>query len=215
MCRNVHGLLADRQVVAIQPSRQQHLLGDLRQPDRLGGDDLQQRAPAFLRELDVLAQERLGSAVDTRHRRPQLVGDGRDELALGLLEPALGGQVSERVDDALGAAHGHERQPELGAVELERQRHRAAGRAALPHRDPALDRCPARQHVHDRPAARLRGVAAGDQLGGPVPGPDDAFVVHEHDPVADRLEDVGRLLTLGRHGLGADACRGLRFGRLV
>ena len=49
----------------------------------------------------VALEQRLRGAVDGGHRRPQLVRDRRDEVALLLVEPPLARQVAERVDDAV------------------------------------------------------------------------------------------------------------------
>ena len=66
-------------------------------------------------ELQVLALERQGRAVDRGQRRAQLVRDRRDEVAAQLLEHALLGQVAEGVDGALGELDAGDREPELAA----------------------------------------------------------------------------------------------------
>ena len=70
------------------------------------------------------------------------------------------------------------------------------------------DRGPGRKDVRDRTPAHVVAAQPGDQLGGPIPQPNDAAVVDEEDPVADRLQDLCSLLALGSGGAG-DSLRGL------
>ena len=51
--------------------------------------------------------------------------------------PALDGEVAEGVDDTRRAADRDEREPELAAVDVDGQRHRARRRALVRDRDPA------------------------------------------------------------------------------
>ena len=89
-------------------------------------------------ELDVLAAERHGRAVDGRERRPELVGDRGDELALQALDAAFFGQVAQRVDRSVGELDGGDGDPELPVAEVERQRlgvlRRIRGSASPPAR---------------------------------------------------------------------------------
>ena len=73
-------------------------------------------------EHDVVAPQRHRGAVDRGERRAQLVRDGRDEVALELLDGPLLGEVAERVDGALRELGGGEREPELAAGPVERER---------------------------------------------------------------------------------------------
>src|SRR3990170_4065535 len=73
---------------------------DRRQPLGLRGDVAQEGRTLLLSEEYVLAQERLGEAVDRRQRRSQLVRDGGDEVRLHLLDAALRRDVAKRVDAA-------------------------------------------------------------------------------------------------------------------
>ena len=70
-------------------------------------------------ELDVLAEQGLSRAVDRRERSAQLMRDGRDELALELVERAFLGQAAERVDDPVAERDARDREPELAPVEFE------------------------------------------------------------------------------------------------
>ena len=123
------------------------------EPRALRADHLQQLVTPLGRERDVVAQERLRRAEHGRHRRAQLVGERGDEVALRRLEPALDGQVAEGVDDAVRAADGDEREPQLTAVHLDRQRHRAGELGLLGDRDLGGDRLPAREAPR-RPGGR-------------------------------------------------------------
>src|SRR5215210_4120414 len=79
-------------------------------------------------EVDVVAEQRLRSAVDRRERRSELMGDGRDEVRLQLLQAAFLGQVVERVDGSLSEADGSDRQPDLAPGNVNRDRRRARAR---------------------------------------------------------------------------------------
>ena len=86
------------------------------------------RRAVLVVEVDVLAAQRHGGAVNGRERRAQLVRDRRDELALQLLDAALLGQVAQRVDGAVGELDGGDGDPELSVAELERERLGVLGR---------------------------------------------------------------------------------------
>src|SRR5436305_1099243 len=146
----VDAVALEPQLVAVEAARDQHVLRDLRQARALGADHLQQLAAALVAELDVVTHQRLGGADYRRHGRAQLVGDGGDELALGLVEPALDGQVAEGVDDPARASDGDEREPELLAVDLDRQRHRPRRRRAERDGDLLLDAPPVRERLGGR-----------------------------------------------------------------
>ena len=156
-------------------------------------------SPALVRGREVLArEERLRGAVDGRHRRPQLVRDRRDEVALLLVEAALARQVAERIDDAVRLpARRRTRATDPGL----RPRPGASSSAPTPclgDRDPLGERVPV---AEGSAAGRSQGVARrrtpGDQRRGAVPEADDAVGVDEEDPVADGLEHARRLLALG------------------
>ena len=97
--------------------------------------------PVALRllELDVAALERQRRAVDRGERRAQLVRDGRDEVALQLLDRALLGHVAERVDRAAGERDGRDREPALAALHVERAA--SSARRARRRRGAARPRC--------------------------------------------------------------------------
>jgi len=100
-----------RQGAAVESARQGHLLRDLREAHRLRVDHHEELLALLLREDDVLAQERLRRAHHRSQRCAQLVRNGRDEVALGILQPTLDREITEGVDDAGKAPNGHERQP--------------------------------------------------------------------------------------------------------
>ena len=92
----------------------------LRQPAGLLDDHVEQLVAQLGLELDVVAAQRERGAVDRGERRAQLVRHGRDEVLAHRLERALLGEVAERVDGAVLVADRGDREPELAAVELER-----------------------------------------------------------------------------------------------
>ena len=133
-------------------------------------------------------------AVDRGERRAQLVRHGRHEVALHLLDAALLGHVPEGVDGALAEADAGDREPELAAADLERQRlgtrasrrrvRRRSGRARRTPPSPGSPRSPA--------ARRPRAPRARDRRGRRVPDPDEPVAVDEEDAVADELERLRR-----------------------
>jgi hypothetical protein len=182
---------------------------------RVGADHLQQLVPAFGRERDVVAEERLRSSEHGRHRRAQLVRERGDEVALRRLEPAVAGQVAKRVDDAVRAADGHEREPELAAVHLDRQRHRARQLGLVGDRDLGGDLLPVREHLARLPADHIVAGAPGDELRRAVPEAQRAVRVDQDHAISDRLEHARRLLAGSGHRLGARPGRGLRLRLFV
>jgi hypothetical protein len=122
------------------------------------------------------------------------VRDRRHEVALLLLETPLGGEVPERVHDAGGAPDRDERQPEIVPADVEWERDRACGLAATRDGDLVREEGPRRDDVGEAFVADGVRREPRDSSGGAVPEPHDAFVVEEEDPVADRVEDVRRLL---------------------
>ena len=84
---------------------------------------------------DVFALEGLHRAVDRGDRRSQLMGDGRDEIRLELLQPPLLSQIAECVNSPLREAHPGDREPELTTLQLDGKRRRrpvdAAGALAM------------------------------------------------------------------------------------
>ena len=136
-------------------------------------------------ERDVVALQRHRRAVDRGERRPQLVRDGRDEVALQLLDRPLVGEVAERVDGAVRELGGGEREPELAARAVDRERLRPVAGLAERPAAPA----PASAGAPTISASR----EARDALRRRVPEPDDAVAVDEEDAVADELERLRRL----------------------
>ena len=121
--------------------------------------------------------------------------DGRDEVALQLLDRPLLGEVPERVHGALRKLGGGEREPELAARPIERERLLPVG--GLRERPCAEDVRRARPCDHTLRETR-------DALGRRIPEPDDAVAVDEEDTVADELE---RLRSLGAALQLADEAR--------
>ena len=97
--RRVALLDGDVQRPRLDAAHPEDVVHDPREALGLGGDDVEQTLALRL-ERRVLALERESCAVDRRERRPQLVRDRRDELALQALDAPLLGEVSERVDRA-------------------------------------------------------------------------------------------------------------------
>ena len=118
------------------------------------------------RELDVFAEQRLGRAVDGRHRRAQLVRDRRDEVGLLLLEPVLARDVAAGVDHAVRRADGREREPEILLADLKRKGHRPGLAAVLGDRN-ASGRAPATRGGGHRARCPRRALRrqAGQELG--------------------------------------------------
>ena len=116
--------------------------------------------------------------------------DRRDEFPLELVERALLGHVAERVDDAVDEPHARDREPELLAAELERQRlRRGVARVGVRRdRDELRDGGPPGEHVFEPPAERVLGADTGDRRCRGVPVLDDAVVVDEEDAVVHVLE---------------------------
>src|SRR4029079_315143 len=125
--RDVDLLLRDGHLTVVEPGRQQEVVDDLIEPLRLPRDELEKATALLGTQLDVGAEQRLGRAVDARHRRPQLVRDRRNEIALLFIELPLTRQVAKRVDDALGSLDRDKRKPKLPVIDGDRQRRRARG----------------------------------------------------------------------------------------
>ena len=70
---DVDPLPCDWKLAALEPARDQHLLGDLVRRTAWVGDDLEQLPPVLRRNVQVLAQQSLRGSVDAGHGRPQLV----------------------------------------------------------------------------------------------------------------------------------------------
>ena len=146
----------DGELIGVEPAGDEKVVDDRAEPVRLGGDHAEQLLADLRIELDVGAADRLRRAVDRRQRRPQLVRDRGDEVGLHLLEPPLLGQVAEGVDGALLEAHARAGDPELAAVELDRDRLGPDGLAGLARdRDQRRDLPPAVDDVLDLPAERV------------------------------------------------------------
>src|ERR671922_631414 len=191
-------LLLEPQPAGVELVRQQDVPDDPRQPLALERDHFQQPVRRRHVEVDVAPAQRLRAAVDRRERRPQLVRDGGDELALQGVERALLGQVAERVDDAIVELHARDADPELAGGELQRHRRITRGRPGLRrHRYPVHELVPAWEHLRDPPPEDVDDAEPGDRLRGRVPVLDRAWAVDEEDTVVDVVEQPGVLLEQG------------------
>ena len=157
-------------------------------------------SPLLLRrQLAVAHEQRLGSAVDGGHRRPQLVRDRGDEVALLLLEPPLARQVAERVDDPVRACG--PRRTRATDRACRRATGSVARRAAAPCSATGI-RATSASHSGKTSTTGTSQTCvaahAGHERRGAVPEADDAFAVDEEDAVADGVEHVRGLLALGR-----------------
>ena len=94
----------------------------------LAGDHAEQADALVIAERDIGSLQRHRGAVDGGERRAQLVGDGRDEVALQPLDRVLLGEVAERVDRPLDEGHTRDGQPALAPVDLDRHRLGPRGR---------------------------------------------------------------------------------------
>ena len=152
-------------------------------------------------EVDVLAAEGHGGAVDGGERRSQLVRHGGDELALQAFDAPLLGEVAQRVDRAVGELHRGDGDPELPVAQVERERLRVLGRigGSTGDRYERLDGRPAGEHVLRSPAQRVGGREPGHRGHGGVPEADHAGAVDEEHPVADVCEDAGGALAFLTH----------------
>ena len=105
-----------------------------------------------------------------------------------------------------------DREPQLTAGQLERQRLGArGGRRRRRHRHGAGDRRPAGDRLDGGPADDLVGREPCDRLGRAVPEADDPVAIEHEDAVADVLEHPGRIgaaLDLGEQQRVVDGHRG-------
>ena len=123
----------------LEARRREQAVDEPRQALGLGGDVAHERRAVVVAERRVGAQERLGESVDRGQRRAQLVRDGRDEVGLDLVEPALVRDVADREDGAgpllarIAQRRAGDRQPDLAPAALEPDLHRGArpGRGGL------------------------------------------------------------------------------------
>ena len=173
------------EIARVEPRDVQQCVDDRRQALGLRRDVAEERHALLLAEEHVLAEERLGEAVDRRERAAKLVRDGGDELALHLLDQAVGGDVAEGEDapgdGARGIAHdglGH-REPHLLGAALDRDEPARLRRRTRGCAGGRLDRA----------AERVAGGHARDALGGIVPQDDVRLAVDGDDPVGDVRED--------------------------
>ncbi len=118
----------------------------------------------------------------------------RDEVALQLLDGALLGQVAEGVDGAVRELRRRQREPELAAAALDRERLRPLDLAERPAGEDAARRRPDDLVLLD----------ARDPGGSGVPEQDHVVAPDEEDAVADELE---RLRGLGTAAQLADEMR--------
>ena len=98
-------LLVDPNLAVVDLTRQQHLVCYVSEAFCFRGEHLEKLVPLFAVKLVIAMQERCGGTIDSGHRRPKLVGDRRDEVALLLIQPHLFAQVPERVNHTGGALH--------------------------------------------------------------------------------------------------------------
>ncbi len=103
----------DLDVVGLDPRDVEQVVDELDQSVGRLEDDLDELALALGHALRR-ALEQLDEALDRRQRAAQLVRRGRDELALGALEPGALAHVADGPDDALVRA------PELGGRDRQR-----------------------------------------------------------------------------------------------
>src|SRR5205823_14819722 len=96
-------------------ARDQDLVDDLREPERLGFHDLEERCIVLGGQLEIFAAQGADGTVDRSQRGAELVRRGGDEVAAGLLERTLVGDVSERVNRPLAEVDSGGRDPELTA----------------------------------------------------------------------------------------------------
>ena len=190
----VAALDLERELLGVEPARQEDVVHDPGQPVRLARDHAEQARTLLSGERVVALDKRHRGAVDRRERGPQLVRDRRDEVAPDLLEGALLGQVAEGVDGALGQADAGDREPELAPADLDRERLRAPrGRGRLgSDGDPRGQLPPARDDPVGIAAEHAARGKAGDRLGGRIPEPDDPVAVDHEDAVADVGENERR-----------------------
>ena len=128
--RDVDLLARENQPAGLDLAREQDVADEMRKPLGLVRDDREEAAAQIFGEDDVLALEGLRRAVDRGDRCSQLVGDGRDEIRLELLQPPLLRQIAERVDGPLREAHSGDREPELTILDLDgKRRRRTSGRS--------------------------------------------------------------------------------------
>ena len=144
--------IGDVDRVGVEPARPQDVVDDPGEALGLARDHAQHALALLVGERHIGAAQCHRRAVDRRQRRPQLVRDRRDEVALQPLERALVRQVAERVDRALREVGRGERQPQLARADLDRQRlaalaellERPGPRAPPTPADPASRTRPAR-----------------------------------------------------------------------
>ena len=183
--RGVERLPFDAERAGVELAGQQDVLDEAREPLRLLGDHAQQQLPRLGRKLVAARGERERRAVQRGEGSPELVRDGGHELGADRLQPVLARGVAERVDDAVAELHARDRQPELAAVELERDRGRPVDPLGLGGRDAGDERPPARERSLRADAAHLLRGQARDRLGGSVPDADHAARVDEEHAFAE------------------------------
>src|SRR5207248_5483843 len=160
---------------------------------RFLSDHVEELLLRALVQVDVVAAQRLRGPLDRGERSAQLVGRGRDELTLQLVERPLLGQAAERVDDAVAEGDAGDREPELAPVEFERDDLRldAAGTGRRRDRDDRGDSLPAGERLRGKPPERALRRNPSDRVRGRVPVLDDPDVVDAEDPVVYVLQHLG------------------------
>ena len=112
-------------------AREQDVVDDVREPVGLLGNEVEQPLALWLLQAVEAALQGERRAVDRRERRAQLVRDGGDEVGLRLVEPLVLADVAERVDDAVRERDARSGEPQLAALDLERDGRRRAFAVAL------------------------------------------------------------------------------------
>src|SRR3954468_14429427 len=177
----VTALDVDVEAAGVELAREEQVVHDRREARRLLDDDVEEPRPEVVLQLDVLAVQREGGAVDRGEWRAELVRDGGDDVLAHLLEHAFVGDVLERVDDAVVERDAGDGDPAIVPFALERQRLHP-GRCPLP----------GGQQVVEPAADDLLAPDPGNRLGGAVPQPHDPVAVDDEDAVGHGLENACR-----------------------
>ena len=190
----------DLEIAGVEPRDVEELVDDRGQTVRLGGNEAEERSALPLPEEHVLAEQRLGEAVDRGQRRSQLVGNRRDEVGLHLLDDPFGRDVPEREDppgDSTGRVT-HDRfgqgEPDIVVAAADRQEPVSA-LGVVAGRERLLE------DLLGRAADRIRGPDAGNPLRSLVPEQDPALAIDGNDPVGDVREDGDAALLFERDAL--------------
>ena len=211
--RNVGGvtrLQLDLDRLGVELPGDQDLVDDLGEPGGLALDHLQEGRLVLVAQVEILAPQRADCPVHRGERRPELMRGSRYELGARGLQRMLVGDIAERVHTSLAEVDARRRDPELPALDRERDGHGSRdGLARANERQVRDERFPGRQDGFDAQAESAFLGDTRDRGGRGVPVPDDAFAVEEDDPVGDVGERAGRVCTTlrlaeeGQRSLGA------------